>query len=433
MGPTASRASVALGVVAFAVSVPTAARAQNSGSLLVTPVLPPGFSSVEDQGVAERARPDWQALGLRLGAFTLRPMASIAAGATSNAYLTRADNESSAFATTSAAVDLASGWSRHYLSLRASGQLTNFAGKSELDTKSWLLGASGRYDIHSTLQVAASGDVARDNESRFEGEAISANFAVSPFIRESAAIRANYNPGRLGVQLTANYRHLHFLPVTFQDGSRADQSIRDRGFADVALQGTYARTPSFGLFALVGASRTRFDEPGTPQLLQSDSDGVRVLGGLNLQLEGFATGSLGVGWSRRRYDDARIGTHSGLSVETRVELLPRDTTTITVNARRQLSDANPTTGPFWETLVGVTVDQEVRRNIILSATGGYTQQHYLNQLTTGSSAINAGASATYLISRRMEARANLLYRTSDARSAGSLSEARGNIGLVLKI
>jgi hypothetical protein len=420
-------------MAACAVAVPSAARAQSTGSLLVAPVLPPGFTTVENQGVLDRARPGWQALGIRLGSFRLRPTASVAGGGTSNAYLTRSDARDSAFITSGATFDLTSGWSRHYLSLRGSGQANTFVGNSALDTTSWSLAASGRYDIHSTLQVAATGDLTRDNESRFAGEAISANFAVSPFIRESAVVRANYNPGRIGLLLTANYRHFHFLPVTFQDGTRADQSVRDRTLTEVVAQATFARTPSFGLFGQVSASRTRFDSPAPSLLVLGNSEGLRALAGVNLQIQGLATGSIGVGWSRRNYAEQRLGTRSGLSVEAAVELLPEDRTTITLNARRQLSDANPTTGPSWETFVSATVDHEVRRNIIASTTVGYTRQRFLDQAASGNTAFFGGVSGTYLISRKLEARTNLIYRASDARNLGTLTETRGSIGLTLKI
>lgn len=426
-------ASFVLCAAAIAVASPKTAHAQSSGSLLVAPVLPPGFASAADQGVAERSRPDWQALGVRLGAFTLKPRATIAAGATSNAYLTRDGSRSSAFVSSSTDVELTSDWSRHYLSLHGNALVNKYVGNGPLDTTGWALGAAGRYDIHSTLQVAATADVTRDNESRFEGESISANFAVSPFIRETALIRANYNPGRAGLQLTADYRHLHFLPVTFQDGTRAGQSVRDRSLAELVAQGTFASTPSFALFGQASVSRTRFDVPGPPQLLQSDSDGFRLLGGVNLAMEGIATGSIGVGWSRRDYSDARIGTHSGLSVEALVELFPKESTTVTLNARRQLSDANPTSGPYWETFGGATVDREVRRNIIVSATGGYTRQHYLDSLSRDSSALYGGLSGTYLIARSMEVHTNLIFRSSRAKGQPSLSEARGSVGLTFKI
>lgn len=415
------------------VAVPAAARAQSAENLLVTPVLPPGFASTESQGVADRARPEWQALGIRLGAFTLRPQIGMAGGATSNAFQVRNNETSSAIVTGTTQLDLLSGWSRHFLSLRGTAQVDKFVGNSARDTTIWALNAAGRYDIHSTLQVAASADVGRDNESRFSGEAVNANFAVSPFLREAATIRASYRPGRFGVQLSANYQHLHFMPVRFQDGSTGDQSIRDRAVTQIIVEGTYAKVPGVAFFVQGGASWTRFDVVDPLRALGGDSNGVRVLGGVNLELAGFATGTIGVGWSRRDYADPRLSTNSGLSVEGRVALLPEDRTTVTLDARRQLSDANPTSGPFWDTRASVGVDREVRRNIIVGLTGSYGRQRYLDVDSAPTINRSAVLTGTYLISRRLEVRSSLLYRDSRSRGTGGLDESRGSLGLTFKL
>jgi hypothetical protein len=414
-------------------AVPAAVRAQSSENLLVTPVLPPGFASVESQGVADRARPEWQALGIRLGAFTLRPQIGMAGGATSNAFQLRNNETSSAIVTGASQVDLLSGWSRHFLSLRGTAQVDKFVGNSPRNTTIWALNAAGRYDIHSTLQVAASADVGRDNESRFSGEAVNANFAVSPFLRDAATIRTSYRPGRVGVQLSANYQHLHFMPVRFQDGSTGDQSIRDRTVTQVTVEGTYAKVPGVAFFAQGTASWTRFDVVDPLRVLGGDSDGVRVLGGVNLELAGFATGSIGVGWSRRNYADPRLSTNSGLSVEGRVALLPEDRTTVTLGARRQLSDANPTSGPFWDTRLSVGVDREVRRNIIVGLTGSYGRQRYLDVASAPTTNRSALLTGTYLISRRLEVRSSLIYRGSRSRATAGLDESRGSLGLTFKL
>jgi hypothetical protein len=407
------------------VAVPAAVRAQSSENLLVTPVLPPGFTSVESQGVADRARPEWQALGIRLGAFTLRPQIGMAGGATSNAFQTRNNETSSAIVTGTTQLDLLSGWSRHFLSLRGTAQVDKFVGNSLRDTTIWALNAAGRYDIHSTLQVAASADVGRDNESRFSGEAVNANFA--------ATIRTSYRPGRFGVQLSANYQHLHFMPVRFQDGSTGDQSIRDRTVTQIIAEGTYAKVPGVAFFVQGAASWTRFDVVDPLRALGGDSDGVRVLGGVNLELAGFATGTIGVGWSRRNYADPRLSTNSGLSVEGRVALLPEDRTTVTLDARRQLSDANPTSGPFWDTRFSVGVDREVRRNIIVGLTGSYGRQRYLDVSSASTTNRSAVFTGTYLISRRLEVRSSLIYRGSRSRTTAGLDESRGSIGLIFKL
>jgi hypothetical protein len=415
------------------VAVPAAVRAQSSENLLVTPVLPPGFASTDSQGVADRARPEWQALGVRLGAFTLRPQIGMAGGATSNAFQLRNNETSSAIVTGTTQFDLLSGWSRHFLSLRGTAQVDKFVGNSRRDTTMWALNAAGRYDIHSTLQVAASADVARDNESRFSGEAVNANFVVSPFLREAATIRTSYRPGRVGVQLSANYQHLHFMPVRFQDGSTGDQSIRDRTVTQVIVEGTYAKVPGVAFFAQGMASWTRFDVVDPLRVLGGDSDGVRVLGGVNLELAGFATGTIGVGWSRRNYADPRLSTNSGLSVEGRVALLPEDRTTVTLGARRQLSDANPTSGPFWDTRLSVGVDREVRRNIIVGLTGNYGRQRYLDVASAPTTNRSALLTGTYLISRRLEVRSSLIYRVSRSRATAGLDESRGSLGLTFKL
>ena len=91
-------------------------RGMVAAQINLTPVAEPESLVAADQGrnqgVLDQPRPDYDALGVRLGGFLVFPRIDLGGGFSSNAYLSRVE-EGDGFAEAAPGVRAQSGWSRH--------------------------------------------------------------------------------------------------------------------------------------------------------------------------------------------------------------------------------------------------------------------------------------------------------------------------------
>ena len=126
------------------------------------------------------------------------------------------------------------------------------------------------------------------------------------------------------------------------------------------------------------------------------SKSFRVLGGINVDIAGQVRGTVGLGYNVRNYDAAIYKTVSGLAGEVQLQAFPTPRLTFEFNGIRSIEDRTAgAVRPSIVTRTSLSVDYELLRNMIISASGGD-----INQRRTGDT-YRATASGRYLISRRM--------------------------------
>jgi hypothetical protein len=104
--------------------------------------------------VAERARPDYDARGLRGGAFMIRPRIDLGVETTDNVFATERGEVSDVLYTARPQVDVESQWSRHSLRASASADTVKYQDTSSEDRTNYALSADGRLDARVALAAA---------------------------------------------------------------------------------------------------------------------------------------------------------------------------------------------------------------------------------------------------------------------------------------
>lgn len=141
-----------------------------------------------------------------------------------------------------------------------------------------------------------------------------------------------------------------------------------------------------------------------------DSDGFDVVAGMRLALTNLLFGEVFAGYTQQSYDDRRLGDVTGIAFGAAVEWYPSELLTVSLDAERRVDDtiAENASGRF-DTVIGVGVDYELLRNVILSADGQYLNSDFEG---TGrdDDVITAQIGGEYLINRNARARLNYEYR-----------------------
>jgi hypothetical protein len=421
-----ARTWLALAAAPVSIAMTASASAQDLDSgLVIQPAIPQDFNRGRNISVAEQPRPDYNAVGLNLGGFKLYPRVEAGAGTTSNTYLVRDDENSSVFLYQQGSARLNSQWSRHALQLSGSTTQREYLGESRRNEDLWSLAASGRLDLQSSFKVDASVNVSRQLQGLFSGEASSTVAALSLYRRDYGMLKGTYTQGRIRAFATVDQANFQFSPVELSSGERVDQSFRDRRITRLTAQVEYARSPSVALFTQASATRIRYDERPEAGLEKLGSKSFRVLGGINVDIAGQVRGTVGLGYNVRNYDAAIYKTVSGLAGEVQLQAFPTPRLTFEFNGIRLIEDRTAgAVRPSIVTRTSLSVDYELLRNMIISASGGY-----INQRRTGDT-YRATASGRYLISRRMSIQSTASF---SQRVSSSVSELRLEAGLAYQL
>jgi hypothetical protein len=121
----------------------------------------------------------------------------------------------------------------------------------------------------------------------------------------------------------------------------------------------------------VGFSRYKYGNSGR------NSNQYSVLFGANADITDLIRGEVGIGYTQHSYASQAYTAVSGAALLARMEYFPTQLTTITFTAHRTPQNAIVLgSGGYFETGLGLRLDHELRRNILLKASVDYADQAY---------------------------------------------------------
>jgi len=410
--------SFTLALVATAVA--TSAHAQSaSGSVLIDTAIPPDFDKGRNVSVQEKARPDYDPLGINVGSLNVFPSLSTYAGLTDNVLLSGSNRDTDGFAGISPALRVESDWNRHQLRARARGDFQRFFSTPRRNQNNWDLGVLSRLDVRSDIAVTPEFQIGRIYETPFSG-GIQSDFTVlSSYLRTYAALRGSYQAGQARTTLAFDWTNLDFSTINVGNGTIRSQRDRNREAWRVTGQVEYALTPSATVFGQLGYERVDYDNLLLSGAPNRSSDAVRFLAGMNLDLAGLLRGSIGVGYTHRKYDTPSLyPTLDGFAAQVRLEYFPSELTTLSLSASRTIEDSNilGTTG-YFDNRIRAQIDHEMLRNLILSGSVDYSHQNYVGT-NLKNDVVGVRGQARYLANRRLNLNSTISYTSRNRNGAG---------------
>jgi len=412
----------------------TSALAQ-SETLLVQPSLPEDFDKSRNVSVLQRARPDYDAIGVRAGSFTFFPEVTAALGYSSNVYSSRTDKVDAAYAIVAPAFRLDSDWSRHKVKLQGGLQAQRFFSESRRNQTPWNLGALAAVDVGPSLRFTPEVQVSRQYENAFSGETSTDRAILSNYFRAYGGLRTEYTSGQAKLTLAVDDTDYEFKDVTLRSGTRIDQADRDRNILRVTGQAQYALTPSAAIYVQAGYAKTDYDRALLNGDANRDSKGFRAIAGLNFDLAGLLRGTFGVGYTQRNFRSPLYDDVGGISVEGKLEYFPSELTTFTVAVRRVIEDSNlGTNAAFFDNRGLLQVDHELRQNVIVSAFGEASRQAYIDS-PLRADVYRVGTTGNYLSSNWLSLNWRLTYtgRSVNRDELGrGFNEVLGQVGVTIK-
>ena len=391
---------------------------------------------VRDRNIAvrERSRPDFDALGVHLGGFTAYPKVTATLESNDNVYArVKGAEQDDIFYTIAPEVRLRSNWSRHALGGYVNGTIARYNDLKTEDTETWGLGANGRLDVDRTANLNFTADYGDLKEPRTAPDTPGTVSEPIAYTSTAARVAGSKEFNRLKLGGGAGFTKLDYEDGVTSTGVVVDQDNRDRTTTIGNVRADYAISPAAAVLAeaVFNKRNYRLAPPAAP--LQRDSEGYELLVGANFDLSNVARGELRVGYTSQDYK--AFADQSGLALHGQVEWFPTQLTTVTGTASRTPEEGTANGSPgYFSNSVGVRVDHELLRNVLLYGQLGYQKDKY-KSIDRDDGRTSAGFGATYFMNRTVGVRAGYTYlkqNSSGVVAGPDYSVNRFNLSLVFQ-
>lgn len=321
--------------------------------------------------VLTRPRPDYDPVGVRLSGFRIDASVEAGAGYDDNLQPGRGEKTRDGFFTESANVSANSFWTRHALGVTASQSTRQYFSTSDQNWNDYAVGISGRYDIGRASSLRASYTHARAHldVDNFDVQSDGQDEPV-PYDTDVFLVGGTAAFNRVTLTGTVDYRTIRY-ENTDVGGVRVINSNNDYDSLRGELQAGYSIVEGRDLLALVRLEDIRYQESAQRG---RDSFTWEVQAGIEYDLTGLWQARMLAGYRERNYDSPLIKNLSGLAFEGQLIYLPSQLTTATLAVSRSIEESiRESSVSYTRTLGRLTVDHELRRNIIV--TGELRAEH----------------------------------------------------------
>lgn len=406
-----------------------------TGSLWGSGALAQGsFNRPQSVGVLERPHPEYDAQGVRAGAFLVFPKFQFGVDRNSNVRATATNEIADTVYAAKPSVTVQSQWSSHSLALTADADVLRYSKLKTENTTAYQGAVSGRLDVQRDANISGSVAVGRAFEPR-----TSPNFTVPTrkpvqYDTLTAAVRGMKQFNRLQATASASLSSMDFQDSQTFAGVRVDQDFRDSETGTVVGRLDYAVSPTTAVFGEVAANKADFDR--LPGVRDRGSNGVRGLAGVNFALTNLITGELSAGYLKQSFDDGVTGDISQAAYRGNLNWYVTPLVTVTGNAERQVLNSGAIGSPAYVSdSAGVRADYEARRNLIISGRVNYSRDEYQN-LDREDKRLSLGVTATYLLNRNVGVTLNVQKVVQDSFGAARTIDydyGVAGVGLVLRL
>jgi hypothetical protein len=450
--PTASRALLA-GALALASGAALAQQgvvpAQPIPQLL--PVQPPiaptspaqqpeayGQFLTPGNTVLQRRRPEYDPLGLRAGNFFIYPKLELDEVYNDNVFATKGNRRQDFITVISPTIDVRSRVPEVYdLDVAAGANIGRYARFSSEQYDDGFGSVDGTYNINRNLVALGGARIERLHEERDSPNEPGNVANPTTLTAETGTVGLASRGFRIGWQLDGGVRREDYDNQTLIGGGTLDNGTRDVTVYSFNGTGTYELAPNYQAFARAGYNKRDYDKMGTVAgaPLDRSSDGFRFDVGARVNLTNVTYGEFFVGYLDQMYK-APLSDISGVDVGAKVVWNASQITTVTGNVDRRVQDSNNFVNGglspgYLRSNVGVGVDHELLRNVLLNGFANYQNDDYKG-IDRTDNRVDLGGGVRYMFTRNLYLGGSYTFshRDSSGAASGSANGFERNLFLV---
>lgn len=395
-----------------------------SGALAQTVQPPPG--------PVDRARPEFEPVGGRIGSFILYPRLHAEIAYNDNVLADPSGGRGDFILTAAPGIKVNSLWLRHRLVLDAQLSQEVHGKLSSEDEMEGRVKADGVLDLsnRSTIRVNAAAEFLA--EDRFSVASFSQGQSRTRYSRLSTGASYSHDLDPLSLTADLQFSRLDFSDVSGRSGVSVDQDFRDSLYASGSLRGSYRVSPGISAVARLNVDRLDYDDSTMVDQLDRDSTGYKVEAGVGLELSRLLFGDIRAGFLARDSEDPSLPDISGYSFTVSLTWTPTALTTVRFFADRAIEEGGRReTAGNLRSQATLNVEHELRRWIILEGSARFALLEPIGPIADAKE-YEGQLSATYLLSRRLRATASVRHSRRHATSFFS-NFSQNRIALALRL
>lgn len=367
-----------------------------------------------------RPRPEddpYAQLGIRAGSMILRPALQVDGGYDTNATRSGTTRRASPLYRTEAELAATSEWNVHQLDIALRGAYTGYTSIKNANRPEGDARAALRLDVTRDLQIDGVLTARIDTESPSSVNVLGAATGRTPFYTFGGALGATHRFGRLSLGLRSTLDRSIYSDVE-SGGVTTSQEARNVSAFGLRLRAGYEMTPGIIPFLEAGIDRRVHDLTTDTSGYRRDSSGLTLRLGSTFELARNLTGEVGVGYTFRAYEDARLAHLRAPVVDAALTWSISPLTTLGLRAQSEVQEttiANSAGAVSYRT--SATLTHAFLRNFTAAATLGFSKTDYdrVNRRETG---INAGLRLEYKFNRMMALRGSYGFEHVNVNAAG---------------
>lgn len=386
------------------------------------------IQEVRNQGVAERPRPGFDPVGVRLGGFVMYPTLQEATGYDDNVYATENDKKDDFFVVSNPQIAFMSNWNKH--SLRVSGGWTNYTYFKEtaLNRNDLNLNAIGQLDITRDANLKASVGIAELHETPGSSGAPTDASEANKYQLITGGLGYGQRFNRMTSALSFGYQNYKYENVSRIGGGEILESNRNYDKYLVDWRVGYDVSPNVNVYLKPGYNWVDYTNQ-LPSEITRSSDGYTIAAGVQFAITQLIIGDVFGGYQNQTYD-----AYSDVSLPyygVNVSWYATGLTTVRLGAGSAVNETNVLGSQgYVSQAVGLGIDHELLRNLLLSLDGGYESDDYKSTSRTDDY-WKGGFQANYLINRNFAVGLGYTLTNRDSTNAG-LNYTANKVSLLLR-
>lgn len=380
------------------------------------------------EGVLEKSEPK----GLRAGTWTLYPSVGAELRYDSNVYNQPSGARDDTVAVIRPRLRVASGWSRHSLSLDASGEVRRYFQLSDENSEQYALRADGKFELAERVTMAAAVVAARRIERRGTvGDLFRSDKPVE-YDERSASVALARTGGLLELRATGSLSRVTYNDAIV-DGLPVDLSSRDVRRVNAGIRADYEMSDRTRLFAAVSGNDIHYLHSVTTT--SRDSKGFSVVGGIKYDVSGLLSLEAGAGLIRQDFDDSGKKDFTGVGFNASATWTPQLRWRLEMEAARSVERSpRQDADAVVETTVTATVSYALGARTLVSVEGGYIGEDFRG-IDRSENRYFAELRARYALTPEIGVYAGVGYRKQEGQGIASRDyhgmTARIGVGIAL--
>jgi hypothetical protein len=269
----------------------------------------------------------YEQLGIRAGAFLLRPAIETTTGYDTNPARV-SGGRGSAFIRVAPELALRSDWQRHELNADIRGSYTAYEATPEENRPFLDARVGGRVDVTDRSRITLEGRylVSTDNPGSPNLQAGLAELPIFTTIGASAGVAHRFNRFEVAVKGSADRTEYDNSVLT--DGTIVSNAGRNYDQYGAQLRAGYELSPGLRPFAQVDVDTRVYDLPIDAGGEVRDSDGVAGRVGAVFDMPRILAGEVSIGYLTRTYKDPSLPNLEGLLFDASLICTATDLTTV---------------------------------------------------------------------------------------------------------